>query len=104
MTGMAKTASCRLQRADAVVQPGSQVDGQSIGELKLHTETGMEVLAIQRSGRWTYRPRRGFTLQQGDRLLAIGPEEGAPRLRAVCGDERPESEDGWIEPVEEVEA
>jgi uncharacterized protein with PhoU and TrkA domain len=67
----------------------------------LHTETGMEVLAIQRNERWSYRPRRTRTLEAGDRLLAIGPEEGAPRLRAWAGDERPEGDEGWLEPDDE---
>jgi uncharacterized protein with PhoU and TrkA domain len=88
---------------EAIVAEGSRVAGRTIGELKLHTETGMEVLAIQRSERWVYRPRRGRTLEVGDRLLAIGPEEGAPRLRELCGDTRPEGDEGWIEPADDVD-
>jgi uncharacterized protein with PhoU and TrkA domain len=85
---------------EAIVAEGSRVAGRALGELKLHTETGMEVLAIQRARRWVYRPRRGRTLAVGDRLLAIGPEEGAPRLREWCGDTRPEGDEGWHEPVD----
>jgi uncharacterized protein with PhoU and TrkA domain len=85
--------------ADAIVAPGSEVDGRSLGELRVHTETGMEVLAIDRKGRWLYRPRSTRRLQAEDRMLAIGPEEGALRLRELCGDDRPEGEDGeWVEP------
>jgi uncharacterized protein with PhoU and TrkA domain len=84
--------------AEALVASGSTVESQTLGQSKLHTATGMEVLAIQRAGRWTYRPKRGFELRAGDRLLAIGPEEGAPRLRELCGDQRPEGDDGWVEP------
>jgi len=87
--------------AEAVVAPGSAADGRTLGGLRLHTETGMEVLAIQRNGRWVYRPRRSQLLQAGDRLIAIGPEEGAPKLREWCGDVRPEGEEGWIEPGED---
>jgi uncharacterized protein with PhoU and TrkA domain len=90
--------------ADAEVHPRSQAAGRTLGELALHTATGMEVLAIQRAGRWTYRPRRGRTLEADDRLLAIGPEEGAPRLRELCGDPRPEDDEGgWIEVPEDDE-
>ncbi len=84
--------------ADALVAPASAADGSSLGELALHTETGMEVLAIQRASRWVYRPRSNRRLQAGDRLLAIGPEEGAPQMRRLAGDDRPEGEDGWTEP------
>jgi uncharacterized protein with PhoU and TrkA domain len=55
------------------------------------------VLAVHRAGRWTYRPRRSFVLRTDDRLLAIGPEEGAPRLREFSGDDRPEGDEGWVE-------
>lgn len=84
--------------ADAFVQPGSRVEGRTLSELRLHTETGMEILAIDRRGRWLYRPRSTRRLETGDRLLALGPEEGAAKLREWCGDDRPEGEDGeWVE-------
>jgi uncharacterized protein with PhoU and TrkA domain len=44
----------------------------------------MFVLAVQRGARWIYRPRAGFVLRAGDRLIAVGPEEGADELDAVC--------------------
>lgn len=87
--------------ADAEVAAGSSIAGHTLGDLRLQTQTGMEVLAIQRAGRWTYRPRRTRRVEGGDRLLAIGPEEGAPRLRELAGDARPEGEEGWIEPEDE---
>lgn len=83
--------------AEAIVGSGSEAEGQSLGELKLQTETGMEVLAIERESRWVYRPRSSHRLRAGDRLLAIGPEEGPPRLRAISGDPRPAGEEGWFE-------
>ena len=85
--------------ADAIVADGSAVVGRTLGELRLHTRTGMEVLAIERNGRWIYRPRRTRTLEAGDRILVVGPEESAPRLREQVGDGRPEHEEhGWTEP------
>jgi uncharacterized protein with PhoU and TrkA domain len=87
---------------EALVSEGSAVDGRMLGELRIHTDTGMEVLAIQRGSRWVYRPRSTRTLKAEDRLLAIGPEEGAAKLRALCGDQRPEGEEGWFEPEEEA--
>lgn len=90
--------------ADAIVADGSEVQGRTLGELQLHTQTGMEVLAIDRKGRWLYRPRSTRRLEAGDRVLAIGPEEGALRMRELCGDDRPEGEDGeWVEPLHDDE-
>ena len=88
---------------EAIVNPGSHVEGRTLRELKLHTATGMEVLAIQRQERWRYRPRRAMRLEAEDRLLAIGPEEGAPRLREWCGDHRPEGDEGWAGPGPDAE-
>ena len=85
--------------ADAIVSDGSDVVGQTLSQLRIHTQTGMEVLAIERGGRWLYRPRSGRQLAAGDRLLVVGPEESAPRLRTWLGDDRPEhDEHGWTEP------
>jgi uncharacterized protein with PhoU and TrkA domain len=88
--------------ADAEVAPGSAADGRTLRELKLHTQTGMDVLAIQRRGRWIYRPKRTRTVEAEDRLLAIGPEEGAARLRELCGDVRGEGEAGWVASPDEI--
>ena len=89
--------------AEAIVSAGSEADGHSLRELRVHTATGMEVLAMQRQARWVYRPRSTQQLLAGDRLLAIGPEEGAARLRALCGDDRPEGDEGWHETADDTE-
>jgi uncharacterized protein with PhoU and TrkA domain len=70
--------------AENVVEEGSAAQGRSLKELRLETETGMFVLAVQRGQRWIYRPRARFALQTGDRLIAVGPEEGAAELDALC--------------------
>lgn len=90
---------------EAIVMPGSDAEGKTLAQTRFHTRTGMEVLAIQRDDRWIYRPRASRTLQVGDRLLTLGPEEGAPRLREVCGDDRPENPDGtWTDADEPDES
>jgi uncharacterized protein with PhoU and TrkA domain len=71
--------------AETVVERGSRADGLSLKELRLETETGMFVLAVQRGARWIYRPRAGFQLREGDRLISVGPEEGEEELLALCG-------------------
>jgi uncharacterized protein with PhoU and TrkA domain len=70
--------------AETVVEARALADGRSLRDLRLETETGMFVLAVQRGSRWIYRPRAGFVLRAGDRLIAIGPEEGAGELAALC--------------------
>ena len=70
--------------AETVVSDGSAAAGRSLRALSLRTETGMDVLAIQRGGRWIYRPRGSTSLQSGDRILAVGPEDGASALEDLC--------------------
>jgi uncharacterized protein with PhoU and TrkA domain len=69
---------------ETVVERGSRADGRTLKELQLETETGMFVLAVQRGRRWVYRPRARFALEAGDRLIAVGPEEGGEELDALC--------------------
>src|SRR6266496_6348580 len=70
--------------AETVVEKGSRAEGKSLKQLQLETETGMFVLAVQRGRRWIYRPRPRFELEAGDRVISIGPEEGAAELEALC--------------------
>ena len=70
------------------IQAASPADGRSIKELRIETETGMFVLAVQRGRRWSYRPKPSFVLQSGDRVIAVGPAEGADELDQLAGVER----------------
>lgn len=70
--------------AETMVEAGSEADGRSIRDLRLETETGMFVLAVQRGRRWLYRPRAALMLAAGDRVISIGPEEGAAQLEEIC--------------------
>src|SRR5919199_2949474 len=66
------------------VAPRSALDGHTLSELRLETETGFYLLAIRRGGRYLYRPRANVVLQAGDELIATGPDEGH-RLLAELG-------------------
>ncbi len=67
------------------VSPGSPADGRTLGSLRIETETGMYALAVNRAGRWTYRPRDTFALQGGDSLLVTGAPEGLEPLADLFG-------------------
>ena len=70
---------------ETVVQASSPADRKTIKELRIETETGMFVLAVQRGRRWSYRPKATFQLEAGDRIIAIGPAEGADELDELVG-------------------
>ncbi|HYU93630.1 MAG TPA: TrkA C-terminal domain-containing protein, partial [Actinomycetota bacterium] len=80
--------------AETVVEAGSQAEGRSLRDLRLQTETGMFVLAVQRGRRWIYRPRAGLVFEAGDRIIAVGPEDGAEELEALCHAPQPAVESG----------
>lgn len=73
---------------ETIVEAGSRADGHTIGDLSVETETGMFILAIQRGRRWTYRPKPRFVMIAGDRVIAIGPAEGAEELDRLVGHKR----------------
>jgi uncharacterized protein with PhoU and TrkA domain len=67
------------------VAEGSAAAGQSLGDLRLETETGFFVLAIRRGGRYFYRPRPDVVLSPADEIIATGPDEGHALLAERCG-------------------
>jgi uncharacterized protein with PhoU and TrkA domain len=73
-----------------VVAPGSALDGGTLGERAVETETGMRVIAVRHAddGRetWDISPGPGTRLDAGDVLLAKGTRAGAQRLEAVAGE------------------
>ncbi len=75
------------------VSAGSPADGKTLEALQLETETGMFALAVNRGGRWTYRPRDNYTLRGGDSLLATGAPEGLEPLAELFGQELEELEE-----------
>ena len=67
------------------VAAGSELDGRTLGDLRLNIEPGFSVLAIRRGGQYRYRPRGEERVAPGDALIASGPDEGRGRLAAMCG-------------------
>lgn len=68
--------------------------GRNLGELELTIEPGFTVLAIERAGRYLYRPRRDVRLQEHDMVLASGPEEGTESLAGLLGCRHAEGDGG----------
>jgi len=87
------------------VAAGSPVEGASLADLQLDVDPGFHVLAVQRAGRYLYRPRGHVTLRAGDEVIASGPEEGHVLLAARFGWHLEEDEDtgqARLEPLVDV--
>ncbi len=67
------------------VAPDSSAAGRSLRELQLDVVPGFTVLAVRRGGRYLYRPRGTAVLEEGDELIASGPDEGRSMLAERCG-------------------
>jgi len=69
------------------VDAGSALDGTTLGERAVKTETGMRVIAVRRPNRedaWVVQPGPDTPLHAGDVLLAKGTRTGAERLDALA--------------------
>lgn len=71
--------------ASVDVADGARLAGRTLGEVRLASETGMTVIAVQRGREWVYGPGRDTLIGAGDRLFARGPVEGVEVLEGWCG-------------------
>ncbi|MFQ5887488.1 MAG: potassium channel family protein, partial [Candidatus Hydrothermarchaeales archaeon] len=60
----------------------------TLGESKLGTNIGMDVIAIRRAGRWIYGPDKHSAVKAGDTLIARGREAGIELLEKVANGEK----------------
>jgi uncharacterized protein with PhoU and TrkA domain len=70
------------------VEPGSALDGTTLGERAVKTETGMRVTAVRRpvegGDEWEVQPGPTTELRAGDVLLANGTRTGAEILERLA--------------------
>lgn len=70
------------------VTQGSKLAGQSVGGLKLESETGNRVLAVRRKRKWYFGIEPNFEMQADDVLLCAGTADGFDHLvRFARGEE-----------------
>jgi len=62
------------------VSSESVLCGKSLGELKLGSETGMNIIAMRHKDKWLYGPTKHTKIDPGDILFAKGPEDGEKHL------------------------
>ena len=67
-----------IQLMEAVVMPGSAVEGRTTAALKLRSRRGVNLIAVARSGEPIHERLSRIRLQAGDVLLLQGPAERLP--------------------------
>lgn len=74
-----------LQESDTImlkrkVQPNSYMDGKTLGQVGLASETGMWLVAIKRGNAWIYGPNENTVIKGGDLIFSRGPEDSTQSL------------------------
>jgi TrkA domain protein len=69
------------------VEPGSRLDGATLGEADVRAETGASVIAVQRDAETVANPDADFRVGAGDTLVAIGAREDCRSFRTWAGDD-----------------
>jgi len=72
--------------ASVDVAEGSEMEGHTLGDLLVESETGMYVMAVHRAkDDWVYSPTSETTVKAGDALIARGTRKGKKRLEKMAG-------------------
>ncbi len=66
------------------VSENSPLNGKTLGEAKVETNTGMHVVAIKRGNEWITKPTASTRIYSGDLLIAKGTREGETELIKLC--------------------
>ncbi|WP_290595707.1 MULTISPECIES: potassium channel family protein [unclassified Archaeoglobus] len=86
------------------VPEDSGIAGKTLGEIRLHTKTGMRVIAIKREFSWIFNPDRDTEVYKGDLLFARGDPYAVPKFYEVVTGKAiqmpPEPEDIKIEELD----
>lgn len=87
-----------------IVSPGSDLAGRTLGDLKVQSTTGMQVITIRRGKGWIYDPDKTTRVESGDILIVRGPEAGENILSLMAGTaERPRSESSHAGEVDDLD-
>ncbi|MCT8337257.1 potassium channel protein [Methanoculleus sp. Afa-1] len=87
-----------------IVSQGSELVGHTLGDLKVQSTTGMQVIAIRRGRGWIYDPDRTTRVESEDILIARGPEAGEEILSEMAGSmERPRGEPSSAGDVDDLD-
>ena len=58
--------------------------GKTLGDMKLRTETGANVIGIKRAGKWIFNPEETAPIRDEDVLIFVGSKESCKRLHKLA--------------------
>ena len=63
-----------------VVTNKSVMKNKTLGDLKIRTDVGIQILAIKRENKWIFNPKKDTEIYQNDMLIGTGPNAGCKKL------------------------
>ncbi|MBI2579147.1 MAG: potassium channel protein [Candidatus Aenigmarchaeota archaeon] len=70
------------------VSGNSVLAGQVIGDLKIRTQTGAQIIAIRRDeggrSKWVFSPKKDTVIVGNDVIIAVGPKQACDKLRKLA--------------------
>ncbi len=70
--------------ARALVKGKSICKDKSLGELKLRTDAGINIIAIKRENKWIFNPKKGTNILENDILIGVGSSSSCEKLQKLA--------------------
>ena len=66
----------------------SMLANKTLGELRLRTKTGVNVIAVRRKDKWIFYPHKNTLMLENDILIGVGPGESCKILTKLAKGEK----------------
>ena len=57
---------------------------KTLGDMKLRSNTGIDIVAIRRDKKWIFDPKKGTKIKQGDVIICVGSVESCKKANALA--------------------
>jgi voltage-gated potassium channel len=77
--------SLDLRMAEVAVSEGSAVTGKTLEESEIRQNYGLIIVAVKKdSGKMVFNPVASYSIESGDKLIALGEDDNVMRFAKVC--------------------
>ena len=77
--------SLELRMEEMAVCDGSPIIGKSLEESEIRHNYGLIIVAVKKeSGKMIFNPLASYTIEKGDKLIAMGEDDNVSRFTKVC--------------------
>ena len=74
-----------ITKAD--IKKNSILKDKTIGDMRIRSETGADIVAIRRGNKWIFDPTKKTTIEKDDVLICVGPSASCKKLRQAANGE-----------------